>query len=206
MTSRIPEDIWSAISAAGQIDESCRPNIEGRIVQYKSETAKNDASKPTRRLVGRVRDTADKLKGLVQRLVKNDEYLSTGTDLWRGSKKIADPDIELLQQTIQNVTALAKEMDSAVFRFDYTKEFRPDPPLRDLIYWCLLIQANHLKRDTPTSTRETVASGKFRDYLKAIVEYATNGEVTQSEIDIEVTACIDTFRRDSIVAQESSDD
>ncbi len=131
----------------------------------------------------------------------NDEYLLTGVGRWvqEQKKRTASPNLELLQKTIAGTTDLVAEMDSALFRFEHVKDFRHVPPLRDLIYWCLQLQAGFLKRPLPNSTRESVASGKFREYLKVVAEFVTKDEkrtVTQRQIDIEVTACIDDFRRD----------
>lgn len=131
----------------------------------------------------------------------NDEYLSTGVGSWvqEQKRKTAPPNLGLLQNTITNATDLVAEMDRALFRFEHIKDFRPVPPLRDLIYWCLRTQARFLKRPLPNSTRESVASGKFREYLKVVTEFVTKDEkrtVTQRQIDIEITACIDDFRRD----------
>jgi hypothetical protein len=196
MTSKIPDDVWNAISAAGRIDESCRPEIEGHIAEYKIATARIRASRPTEREAEQVRAAAIKLKSLVQRLMKNEQYLTTGVGSWVHEQKqrTAPPNLVLLQQTIANATDLEAEMNTALFRFEHIKDFRPVPPLRTLIYWSLQIQAGFLKRPLPTSTRETVASGKFRDYVDTIASFVTKGKVTQRVIDIEVTACIDDFR------------
>jgi hypothetical protein len=198
MTTKIPDDIWDAVSAAGQIDESCRPKIEGAIAEYRNATARIRASRDTERDANQVRAAAIKLKRLVEGLMINDEYLSTGVGSWVQDQKqrTASPNLELLQKTIADATELVAEMDSALFRFEHVKGFCPVPPLRDLFYWCLQIQAGFLKRPLPNSTRESVASGKFREYLKVVAEFVTKGKVTQRQIDIEVTACIDDFRRD----------
>jgi len=177
MPDKIADEVWTKIKEAGGLDDTRRSKIAQAMDDYRSDIRRDTISRETKDSFTPIRNTANKLRGLIKSIYAKDEFLFAGV-----GEGECGPNIRLLERILDDLDDLDVELQRAESRFEKVPPLGQSRALKLLVTKVLVVQCDALSRPPPTSPRETVEGPRFRAFLVECIRHATAGAATGAEI------------------------
>jgi hypothetical protein len=177
----IPDLIWNSLflkKGGFPDDHDCREDVARNIRDYRQAIKNGSLHKNTRVKIQQIIDAGKKLGRLLDDLKKNDEYKFAGM---RGKENPIDVLVDVTKALVNLETQL--KLDQVRFSVVTSESKNALPPLQILLMNMLAIQIVYSGKPPPTSPKETTTSLRFKGFLKSCVDFASDGQVHDSEIE-----------------------
>jgi hypothetical protein len=183
------EIIYRTASVGNEHGAERKLVIENAIVSFLRQRSTSDVVK---RKVDQVISGVSKIMGLLEALVQHDEFFYAET-----TGQVDQPDLASIADCAESLTKLEDEMKRVRARFGraHSRLIVPeDGALSDFIFDLLMIQAGWREREPPTSSAESAANPRFREYVEKCVQ-AADRSISADKIAAALEAATRSYKK-----------